>query len=136
MSDELFAAGLILKSTDGSEPRWLLLQNAKRNDWGFPKGHRDPGESDVHCALRECAEETGIAILEITDAPLCIDYAVKRDRLKTVRYFPAETLDTDVSISKEHLRAEWCDVDTVLKRLTHANIKSLFKKYLQQTGVL
>ena len=27
--------------------------------WGFPKGKMDEGESEVACAIRECAEETG-----------------------------------------------------------------------------
>lgn len=29
-------------------------------EWGFPKGRRDGGESDLECALREMKEETGI----------------------------------------------------------------------------
>jgi len=29
-------------------------------EWGFPKGRRNPHESDLHCAIREFQEETGI----------------------------------------------------------------------------
>jgi len=29
-------------------------------EWGFPKGRRDPRESELQCALRELKEETGI----------------------------------------------------------------------------
>ena len=29
-------------------------------EWGFPKGRRDPRETDLQCALRELKEETGI----------------------------------------------------------------------------
>ena len=29
-------------------------------EWGFPKGRRDPHESDLQCAFRELREETGI----------------------------------------------------------------------------
>ena len=29
-------------------------------EWGFPKGRREINESDIHCALREFREETGI----------------------------------------------------------------------------
>lgn len=28
--------------------------------WGFPKGRKNPGESNMECALREFAEETGV----------------------------------------------------------------------------
>lgn len=38
---------------------FLLMEHTNR--WDLPKGHVDPGESDLECALRELEEETGIA---------------------------------------------------------------------------
>ena len=38
--------------------RFLLMRHKER--WDLPKGHVDPGESDIECALREMWEETGI----------------------------------------------------------------------------
>ena len=29
-------------------------------EWGFPKGRRNPHETDIHCAIREFQEETGL----------------------------------------------------------------------------
>ena len=55
-----------------SERRFLQLQGTlprlvKENpsiwtepEWGFPKGRRNPHESDIHCAIREFQEETGL----------------------------------------------------------------------------
>ncbi len=37
---------------------FLLMKHADR--WDLPKGHVDPGETDLQCALRELDEETGI----------------------------------------------------------------------------
>lgn len=34
-------------------------------EWGFPKGRRDPHESEYTCAMREMKEETGISEKEI-----------------------------------------------------------------------
>jgi 8-oxo-dGTP pyrophosphatase MutT (NUDIX family) len=34
-------------------------------EWGFPKGRRDGGESDLECALREMKEETGLQPNEV-----------------------------------------------------------------------
>jgi 8-oxo-dGTP pyrophosphatase MutT (NUDIX family) len=34
-------------------------------EWGFPKGRRDGGESDLDCALREMKEETGLGLEDI-----------------------------------------------------------------------
>lgn len=35
-------------------------------EWGFPKGRRNPYESDIHCALREFQEESGIRSSDIS----------------------------------------------------------------------
>lgn len=37
---------------------FLLMKHADR--WDLPKGHVDPGETEIECALREMHEETGI----------------------------------------------------------------------------
>ena len=34
-------------------------------EWGFPKGRRDPYESDIRCAFRELEEETSISETEV-----------------------------------------------------------------------
>ena len=34
-------------------------------EWGFPKGRRNINEDDIHCALREFKEETGISLRRI-----------------------------------------------------------------------
>ena len=42
---------------------FLLMRHADR--WDLPKGHVDPGETEVQCALRELREETGILATDI-----------------------------------------------------------------------
>jgi 8-oxo-dGTP pyrophosphatase MutT (NUDIX family) len=75
-SDErpsVFAAGVLLMTR---EPRqFLLLRHADR--WDVPKGHCEPGETPLECALRETEEETGLA-------PESID--LEEDFLHTVEY--------------------------------------------------
>ncbi|MDG2470110.1 MAG: NUDIX domain-containing protein [Pirellulaceae bacterium] len=43
--------------------KFLLLKHEDR--WDLPKGHVDPGESDLQTAFRELAEETGIGQEEL-----------------------------------------------------------------------
>jgi bis(5'-nucleosidyl)-tetraphosphatase len=63
---ELKSCGFIL--VRGNPVReFLLMRHTDR--WDLPKGHVDPGETEIECALRELHEETGIiaADIEIVD---------------------------------------------------------------------
>ena len=51
-------AGFILFAPDF---KFLLVQDAKTKKWGFPKGHREPMDTDdLSTAQRELTEETGL----------------------------------------------------------------------------
>jgi 8-oxo-dGTP pyrophosphatase MutT (NUDIX family) len=47
------------------------ISTSNEPEWGFPKGRRRIREEDVHCALREFSEETG---LSSADVILCDDF--------------------------------------------------------------
>ncbi len=129
-STDLTAAGLILRRDGAKGDRWLLLKARKHREWGFPKGHQEAGETLLATALRECAEETGIALLAIEGPPLELHYRLPSGRSKRVVYFPALTATREVTISREHVDAEWFDADEVRDRLDHPNLRSLFSAYL------
>ena len=54
-------AGVILCAFEASRRYYLLVQTYG-SKWGFPKGTREPGETGIACAIRECKEETGLRI--------------------------------------------------------------------------
>jgi 8-oxo-dGTP pyrophosphatase MutT (NUDIX family) len=92
---------------------FLLMRHADR--WDLPKGHVDPGESEMQCALRELAEETGITAADIEPIDgfrFALEYPVisKRDGssyVKTLVVFLAR-LKHDVPITAtEHQGYEW-----------------------------
>ncbi len=96
-------------------PRLLVLRAYK--NWDFPKGLVEPGETDLQCAMRECAEETGLVDL---DFPLGEEH---QDTLayaggKVARYFLAETEQADVRLPvsaelgrPEHHEWRWVSFD-------------------------
>ncbi len=127
---DLIAAGLILRRATRKGPRWLLLRASKHREWGFPKGHQDPGESLLQTALRECAEECGIAVVAIDGPPIELHYTLPSGRTKRTVYFPALTSTSEVVLSKEHVREAWLSAQEVVKHLPHANIRALFKASL------
>lgn len=121
------AAGFFLFRRDSNGVRWLLLRNRKRGDWGFPKGHGEAGEDALCTALRECVEETGIAVVAVRSSALVLRYTVRRG-LKEVSYFLAETNQHSVTLSAEHDRAEWVEGKRVLRLLGHESLRQIFRE--------
>jgi 8-oxo-dGTP pyrophosphatase MutT (NUDIX family) len=72
----------------------VLVHRPRYDDWTFPKGKLDPGESFEDAALREVEEETGLRCSLVRELP-ATRYEV-RGRPKLVRYWlmtpEAETL--------------------------------------------
>jgi 8-oxo-dGTP diphosphatase len=67
-----------------------LIHRPRYDDWSFPKGKVEAGESEISCAFREVLEETGYE--SIFGPELCkISYLVG-ETTKTVRYWSAQAL--------------------------------------------
>jgi len=92
---------------------FLLMRHKDR--WDLPKGHVDPGESELQCALRELREETGLAAADIEPIEgfrFTLEYPVRNKRTgqlddKTLVVFLAR-LARDAEISpSEHPGYQW-----------------------------
>jgi 8-oxo-dGTP diphosphatase len=80
------AGGGVVWRDEGGETEVLLVHRPKYDDWTFPKGKQDAGETDVETALREVEEETGF---RCTLGPelRSTAYVDRKGRPKTVRYW-------------------------------------------------
>lgn len=56
---DIFAAGTVLWRPSEGGVELALVHRPKYDDWTFPKGKLDPGETPIVAALRETEEETG-----------------------------------------------------------------------------
>ncbi|HZN36759.1 MAG TPA: NUDIX domain-containing protein [Pirellulaceae bacterium] len=92
---------------------FLLMRHKDR--WDLPKGHVDPGESELQCALRELREETGLAAADIEPIEgfrFTLEYPVRNKRTgqlddKTLVVFLAR-LAREVEINpSEHPGYQW-----------------------------
>ena len=83
MTDVLVRAAGGLVRRDGAV---LLVHRPRYDDWTFPKGKAEDGESDEECALREVWEETGLNCT-LGDEIASTDYVDSRGRPKRVRWW-------------------------------------------------
>jgi 8-oxo-dGTP pyrophosphatase MutT (NUDIX family) len=130
------AAGFVVVHRSGGATRILLLENALRREWGFPKGHLDPGEDLYAAAVRELAEETGIDIFALVPG---FRYATRhtlpsgkhKGLTKETVYFLAEAPSDAVEISKEHRDARWCTLDEAAALLSFESLREVARAACQ-----
>jgi len=128
--DEIVAAGgLVIDSRDRSVPRVLLVHRPKYDDWSFPKGKLDPGETIKAAALREVEEETGLKCRIIRPLP-SVRYQYRSragdGRPKVVHYFLMETTGGQIAVNMYEIdEARWCDVSDAMRRLRYDHDKQL-----------
>ena len=117
---EVRAAGGIVWDRE----RVLLVHRPRYDDWTFPKGKADPGESDEDCALREVAEETGFEC-GLGDEVAATSYRDSRGRWKRVRYWQMDVLGGRFVPSSEVDEARWCTTEEALRLLSYARDRDL-----------
>lgn len=64
----------------------LVVHRPRYDDWSFPKGKLDAGETHEDAAVREVREETGL-VVELGPELVSISYTDHRGRPKIVRYW-------------------------------------------------
>ena len=117
------AAGFVLFRTIHQQRQYLLLRHRNGRHWAFPKGRLEPGEDEFEAAVREIFEETSIDQLHpIPGFRGTSSYYFQRNGQRTgksVVYFLAETSQSDVSLSSEHIDFRWLRFEDAVGALTH-----------------
>ena len=52
--------GIVWRREEGGGVEIVLVHRPAYDDWSFPKGKLDPGETEAQAAVREVQEETGL----------------------------------------------------------------------------
>lgn len=87
MTDQVRAAGgLVRRRQEDGTDEILIVHRPRYDDWSFPKGKLEPGESDEEAAIREVEEETGLKC-RLDREVATTRYRDARGRQKTVRYW-------------------------------------------------
>jgi 8-oxo-dGTP pyrophosphatase MutT (NUDIX family) len=132
----VLAAGGVVLDTSGPDTRVLVVHRPAYDDWSLPKGHVDAGEELAAAALREVAEETGVAATIVRDAGRTahpIELA-GGPAVKQVHWFVMRPLDDADPASRapdvEVDRAAWWSTSTALDALTYAGERTLLAQVL------
>ena len=98
------------------EPQLLLLYNHFFEEWQFPRGVSKRAESDLNCARREFAIETGLPILRTHDnCPKALEFNVNirgYDIRRTIIYYLRRLAPATVRLGHDnHSECRWCSLE-------------------------
>ena len=109
---------------DGEQPRYLLVRAKRESWWVLPKGHIEKGETPEQAAVREVAEEAGVAG-EIV-APLgTVEFTGPKGLVRTLYYLMRYTGETP---SDERRELVWGTLADVLRRVQWPDLKELLRR--------
>ncbi|WP_298347255.1 NUDIX hydrolase [Ferrimicrobium sp.] len=117
----LAAGGAIYRPTEAGGYEVLLVHRPRYDDWSWPKGKCEPGESLPECAIREVEEETGICT---TVGPiLCvISYPDQLQRTKRVTYYALDIVTIGEHEPDHEIdQLAWINIEEVDQRLSAAS---------------
>ena len=134
----VLAAGALVWRLKNDKLQVLVVHRPRYDDWSFPKGKAEPGESMVLTAIREVAEETGRQIV----LGRYLGKARRRlvsGRKKRTLYWAAQVLPerspgeglraaVKPASKREIDKVRWWKAGKAARKLTHADDKRLLAR--------
>ena len=112
------AAGGVIRRDGVDGPEVLLVHRPRYDDWSFPKGKAEDGETPAETARREVLEETGHACT-VGPEIAAIRYIDNRGRSKEVRYFAMRIEGGEFVANDEVDQVTWCAPAVAVTRLSY-----------------
>ena len=106
-------------------------------EWGFPKGRRNPHESDLNCATREFQEETGLKRSDFTiiqnTYPISETFFGSNQVHYCHKYYIAicnTFAEVEMNMDNPHMAREigaikWCSLDEATSKIRPDNVEKL-----------
>ncbi len=120
---------LLPKLIQANPSKWI------EPEWGFPKGRRNPHETDLNCAIREFQEETGLQrqdFITIQNTyPISETFFGSNQVHYCHKYYIAicnKSVEVKMNIDNPHMVREigniqWCSLDEAISKIRPDNVE-------------
>jgi 8-oxo-dGTP diphosphatase len=121
------AAGGIVMRKGPDETEVAVVHRPRYDDWSFPKGKLDRGETFEEAALREVREETGL-VCRLGPELAFAHYEDNKGRPKVVRYWLMAAIeDPGFEPNDEVDELRWVTPEVAKELLTYSRDRALVK---------
>ena len=124
-------AGCILINTKNKKIG--LIYRKKQNDYSFPKGHREHGETLAECAIRETAEETKRECILYSKEPIAKEHYFDSNKDEVdMYYFIAIDKGKSNNTSVDTHELIWTSIEEVEDKLSYDSLKNTWREIKAQ----
>ena len=128
----IYAAGALCWREEKGRLLVAVIHRARYNDWGWPKGKVDPGETLPETAVREILEETGLSI-RLGMSLGVQKYNLPNGKEKEVHYWASKVTSRALKASsfkpsEEVAKVDWLTPDEATLLLTYEHDKIFLEK--------
>jgi len=128
------AGGVVYRSFD-RDVELVVVHRQRYDDWTFPKGKSEPGETDEQTALREVLEETGLSCVLGQELP-SVTYFDHTHRSKIVRYWEMTVLSGDFVENDEVDELLWVSPAQAGERLTYDHDVDVLSEFVSRRAIV
>jgi 8-oxo-dGTP pyrophosphatase MutT (NUDIX family) len=137
---EVSAGGIVFRRLADHSAQYLLIRDSYDN-WGFPKGHLEDGESPAEAASRETAEETGLTDLALQGPIRVIDWHFRfrgRHIHKYCHFFLFESAGCEAvpQLDEGITACAWHPLEEALATLSYDNARGVLKRASEMVRTL
>lgn len=122
------STGAVLRYDNNDTREYVLVRHRTNNEYGFPKGHMEVGETEEETALREVLEECRTHATLLPGFRAVTEYDMPNGHRKRVIFFAAvctEEPQTDPNEAVEVVRLPY---KQARETLTYADTKTILDK--------
>ena len=111
----------------------VLVLGHRNGTWVFPKGHIDPGETELAAALREVEEEAGVATTLLGNQTEFTRYRNAKGEHRVITWYLLETEASEPVLREATFpEGEFVKPETALDKLSFPEDRRLLKVMLKR----
>ena len=130
MKKEKSCGAVVIKKDEGGI-NFLIIKQHDEN-WHFPKGHVEDGETERETAIREVKEETGLDVEVDTNYRYTTNYSPKPGVSKDVIFFLGKVVGGEIKPQVEEVsEVKFVPIDEALDMIHFDDMKEIYRNVLK-----
>lgn len=126
------SCGILVIRSNNKKRELLLIRSRKGGHWSYPKGHMEPGETQMETARREVWEETGLNVEPLPHEVHSTEYVLPNGNTKEVVYFMGKYAGGEAHHQEAELtELGWFSLEDAMEIVTYESDRKILAAFME-----